>query len=79
MSSAREFRILLALQFCKCSDVKRTTAENIQNAVRMEFYECSDVKWTVAKNIVRYYQYEKLVNAVMLNRLLQRIFKILIE
>ena len=79
MTSAREFRILLALEFCKCSDVKRTTAENIQNAVSMEFCECSDVKRTAAKNIVRYYQHEKLMNAVMLSRLLQRIFKILIE
>ena len=78
MTFAREFRILLALEFCKCSDVKQTTAENIQNAVSMEFCECSDVKQTVAKNIVRYYQHEKLVNARMLSRLLQRIFKILI-
>ena len=78
MTSAREFRMLLALEFCKCSDVKWTTAETIQSAVSMEFCECSDVKQTAAKNIVRYYQHEKLVNAVMLSRLLQRIFKILI-
>ena len=53
--------------------------KNIQNAVSMEFCECSDVKWTAAKNIVRYYQHEKPVNAVMLSRLLLRIFKILLE
>ena len=75
MTSAREFRILLALEFCKYSDAKRTTAENIQNAVSMEFCECSDVKQTAAKNIVRYYQHEELVNAVMLSRLLQRILR----
>ena len=74
MTSAREFRILLALEFCKYSDVKRTTAENIQNAVSMEFCECSDVKRTAVKNIVRYYQHEKLVNVAMLSRLLETIF-----
>ena len=79
MTSAGEFRTLLALELCECSNVSRTTAENIQNAVSMEFRECSDVKQTAAKNIVRYYQHEKLVNAVMLSRLLQRIFKILMD
>ena len=75
MTSAREFRILLALEFCKCSDVKQTTAENIQNAVSMEFCEYSDVKRTAVKNIGRYYQHEKLVNAAMLSRLLQEFLR----